>query len=91
MDSKYIFVPYDGRFDANIILRGKFYILHRRRKKGNISSACYLFQIYELYFSTNTDPVSDERVEKQGFGSQQQNFFEQVVLTFACVYNCHPR
>jgi len=27
MESKYIFVPCDGRFDANIFLKGIFYIL----------------------------------------------------------------
>ena len=53
MDNKYIFVPYEGKFDANI--------LSLKEKKINVSSACYPFQIYELYFSININLVSNER------------------------------
>jgi len=41
MDSKYIFVPYEGRFDANIFLKGIFdaNILCVEGEKENVSSA----------------------------------------------------
>jgi len=85
MDNKYFFLPYEGRFDTNIFLKGIFdanLFCAKGGKKRNVSSAWYPFQSYELYFSINTDLVSDvnleremsrERVEKQGFRSQQQN------------------
>jgi len=44
MDNKYIFVPYEGRFDTNIFLKGIFdanIFCAEGKEKGNVSSAWY--------------------------------------------------
>jgi len=41
MDNKYIFVPYEGRFDTNIFLKGIFdanIFCAEGKEKGNVSS-----------------------------------------------------
>jgi len=52
MDNKYIFVPYEGRFDLNIFWKEilyfwcKYSFTEGEKKKKNVSSAWYPFQIY---------------------------------------------
>ena len=60
MDKKYILLPYEARFDANIFLKRIFNanIFCAEGNKGNVSSVLYPFQIYELYFPINIDVVS---------------------------------
>ena len=61
-----------------------FALKEEKKKKRNVSSTWYPFQIYEFDFSINTDLISGEiwweRVEKQGLETNNKQLFIEISL-----------